>query len=95
MDWIAVFHVSRRWATPTHPSACRLAPLHEGAEGPSVVLVGGEDWIEYLNEGSNVKNLSGIPRRKLHPPGKGMVITQIALHWHSRNWETSTRFRFG
>jgi splicing factor 3B subunit 3 len=73
-------HVSRRWATPTHPSACCLAPLHGGAEGPSGVLVGGEDWIEYLHEGSNVKIISAIPRRKLHPPGKGVLITQLAVH---------------
>jgi|AntRauTorckE5430_2_1112549.scaffolds.fasta_scaffold02816_2 splicing factor 3B subunit 3 len=73
-------HVSRRWATPTHSSACCLAPLHGGAEGPSGVLVGGEDWIEYLHEGSNVKIISAIPRRKLHPPGKGVLITQLAVH---------------
>jgi len=42
------------------------------------VLIGGEDWIEYLHEGSNLKTISAIPRRKLHPPGKGVLITQLA-----------------
>ena len=45
-------HVSRRWATPTNPSACScLAPLHGELEGPSGELVGGEDWIDYLHKG--------------------------------------------
>jgi splicing factor 3B subunit 3 len=61
-------------------SARFLAPLYGGAEGPSGVLIGGEDWIEYLHEGSNLKTISAIPRRKLHPPGNGVLITQLAVH---------------
>lgn len=34
-------HVSRRWAKAVHSSACCLASLHGGADGPSGVLVGG------------------------------------------------------
>ncbi|CAB9518914.1 Splicing factor 3B subunit 3 [Seminavis robusta] len=44
-------HVSRRWATTTHRTACCLAALPGGNDGPGGVLVGGEDWIEYLHEG--------------------------------------------
>jgi len=73
-------HVSRRWATVAHSSACCLAPLHGGAEGPSGVLVGGEDWIEYLHEGCQEKIIAAIPRRKLHPPGKGILITCLTVH---------------
>ncbi len=44
-------HVSRRWATSTHRTACCLAALPGGADGPGGVLVGGENYIEYLHEG--------------------------------------------
>lgn len=74
-------HVSRRWAASTHPSACCLAPLHGGADGPSGVLIGGEDYIEYLHEGmTGDKIICAIPRRKLHPPNKGILITHLTVH---------------
>ncbi|KAL7443975.1 hypothetical protein ACHAXH_009885 [Discostella pseudostelligera] len=44
-------HVSRRWAVTTHRTACCLAALPGGADGPGGVLVGGENYIEYLHEG--------------------------------------------
>lgn len=93
-------HVSRRFATPTHRSACCLAALPGGADGPGGVLVGGEDWIEYLHEdmtsaaGADAMDVDGgsgskqkptkiicaLPRRSLHPPGKGVLITSIVVH---------------
>jgi len=84
-------HVSRRWATDTHRTACCLAALYGGKDGPSGVLVGGEDYIEYLHEGlassSNNQDEDGsdkivcaIPRRTLHPPNKGILITQMTVH---------------
>jgi len=86
-------HVSRRWATTAHRTACCLAALPGGADGPGGVLVGGEDWIEYLhenlaakpNEGMDtepkyVRVICAIPRRELHPSGKGILITKIAVH---------------
>lgn len=73
-------HVSRRWATCTHRKACCLAALHGGVDGPGGVLVGSEDWIEYLHEGSTSKIICAIPRRDLHPPNKGILITQITVH---------------
>ena len=39
-------HVSRRWATTVHRTACCLAAIPGGADGPSGVLVGGEDYID-------------------------------------------------
>jgi splicing factor 3B subunit 3 len=69
-------HVSRRWATVTQASACCLAAVPGGADGPSGVLVGSEDCIEYLNESTRV--VCAIPRRKLHT--KGILITTITLH---------------
>jgi splicing factor 3B subunit 3 len=86
-------HVSRRWATTAHRTACCLAALPGGADGPSGVLVGGEDWIEYLHESlavkpsdavdteqKNIRIMCAIPRRELHPSGKGVLITKIAVH---------------
>lgn len=73
-------HVSRRWAKQTHPSACCLVPLHGGAEGPSGVLVGGEDWIEYMHESLTEKIVCSFPRRKLHPSDKGILITKMTVH---------------
>lgn len=73
-------HVSRRWAKAVHPSACCLASLHGGADGPSGVLVGGEDWIEYIHEGLQEKIICTIPRRKLHPAQKGILITKMTVH---------------
>ena len=85
-------HVSRRWATSTVRSACCLAAIPGGADGPSGVLVGGEDYIEYLHEGmsppssSNGKSkitpkrlICAIPRRELHPKSKGILITTISV----------------
>lgn len=88
-------HVSRRWATTTHSTACCLAAVPGGADGPGGVLVGGEDWIEYLHEsftgstssssiasGSRAftKMACAIPRRKLHPTNKGILVTKITVH---------------
>ena len=101
-------HVSRRWATTAHRTACCLAAVPGGADGPGGVLVGGEDWIEYMHEtlvpknnkpsdlfvldGNNdsandkgarekdyTKVCCAIPRRALHPPSKGVLITTITV----------------
>lgn len=89
-------HVSRRWAALTHRSACCLAAIPGGmADGPGGVLVGGEDWIEYMHEKQPQKSATNndtnasvswtrivcaIPRRKLHPGNKGILVTKIAVH---------------
>jgi len=80
-------HVSRRWATAVHRTACCLAAVPGGGDGPSGVLVGGEDWIEYVHEtsatstgGSFDRIACAIPRRKLHPKDKGILVTAITLH---------------
>jgi splicing factor 3B subunit 3 len=91
-------HVSRRWATTTHRTACCLAALPGGADGPGGVLVGGEDWLEYLHESisskasddsSTVKTsrriVCAFPRRELHPEGKGILITKITVHRHKKS----------
>lgn len=95
-------HVSRRWATVAHRTACCLGAVPGGTDGPGGVLVGGEDWIEYLSETmpttalpssandmqtdnnqttkSSQKIICAFPRRELHPPDKGVLITTITVH---------------
>jgi splicing factor 3B subunit 3 len=84
-------HVSRRWATTAHRTACCLGALPGGADGPGGVFVGGEDWIEYVHESMSTKSESSegkesrrivcaTPRRELHPANKGILITKITVH---------------
>jgi len=86
-------HVSRRWATTSHRTACCLAAVPGGADGPSGVLVGGENYIEYVHEGMSAppsqtskggkmkpkRMICVIPRRELHPQNKGILITSITV----------------
>ncbi|KAL7490114.1 hypothetical protein ACHAW6_015826 [Cyclotella cf. meneghiniana] len=88
-------HVSRRWATTVHRSACCLAAIPGGADGPSGVLVGGEDYIEYLHQGmapppipkslgrsqplEPKRLICALPRRELHPNSKGILITHMTV----------------
>ena len=89
-------HVSRRWATTAHRTACCLVACPGGADGPGGVLVGGEDYIEYIHENlvvkavdTDEKSLDRIictfPRRELHPPEKGVLITTITVHKQKKN----------
>mmetsp|Transcript_10804 Transcript_10804/g.16593 ORF Transcript_10804/g.16593 Transcript_10804/m.16593 type:complete len:1302 (-) Transcript_10804:89-3994(-) len=86
-------HVSRRWARSVHRSAFCMAAVPGGADGPGGVLVGGEDWIEYLHESIAANNsdtadaqkksnriICTFPRRNLHPKEKGILITKITIH---------------
>ncbi|KAL7548666.1 hypothetical protein ACHAWF_011936 [Thalassiosira exigua] len=89
-------HVSRRWARTVHRTACCLAAVPGGADGPGGVLVGGEDYVEYLHEGMSAPPVPEgamdagagakpkriacpVPRRELHPPSKGVLITCITV----------------
>ena len=71
-------HVSRRWATPVPASACCLAALPQRA-----VLVGSEDTITYIHhDTSNTNTIVSckVPRRRLHPADKGILVTHICVH---------------
>lgn len=79
-------HVSRRWAVPTLRSACCLAAVPGGADGPSGVLVGCEDYVEYLHEGMRPSDgragkrlICALPRREIHPEKRGVLITSITV----------------
>jgi len=86
-------HVSRRWATATHRTASCLAAVPGGLDGPGGVLIGSEDWIEYMHETmqsdgdamdtdakTSRRIACAIPRRTLHPDSKGVLITHITVH---------------
>lgn len=70
-------HVSRRWAATIHPQACCLAAVVGGADGPSGVLIGAEDWIEYHAE-HGTPLAAAVPRRRLH--AGGLLVTKMIVH---------------
>ncbi|MGH7974399.1 MAG: mono-functional DNA-alkylating methyl methanesulfonate N-terminal domain-containing protein, partial [bacterium] len=80
-------HVSRRWASTVHRSACAIAAIPGGADGPSGVLVAGEDFIEYVHETlpNDRKVICAVPRRNSHPTNRSTLITQIVVHRQKRN----------
>lgn len=71
-------HVSRRWATKVLPTTICMASIPGGAEGPGGVFLGAEDYIQYLHEGAKI--VCAIPRRRLHPAEKGILVTHISVH---------------
>jgi splicing factor 3B subunit 3 len=73
-------HVSRRWAAKVPETSCCLAAIPGGADGPSGVLVGCEDFVLYMHEKSSETIACAVPRRNLHPEDKGILITIITLY---------------
>ncbi|KAL3806325.1 hypothetical protein ACHAXA_001065, partial [Cyclostephanos tholiformis] len=64
-------HVSRRWATTVHRTACCLASVPGGADGPGGVLVGGEDYVEYVHEGMALPTVQTQSSSSTSSGGKG------------------------
>jgi splicing factor 3B subunit 3 len=87
-------HVTRKWATTVSPTATCLAAVPGGGDGPGGVLVGSEDFIEYVHDtrssssSATSKDLGrmivAIPRRKLHPSNKGILIQSIVVQRQKR-----------
>ncbi|KAL7567604.1 hypothetical protein ACA910_000200 [Epithemia clementina (nom. ined.)] len=85
-------HVSRRWASRTLNGACCLAAVPGVADGgPGGVLVGSEDWLEYLHDTLDIDTMGGVlrvsgriccalPRRRLHPKDRSILVTNITVH---------------
>jgi len=74
-------HVSRIWAIRVHRSACCLAAVPGGVDNPGGVLVGGEDFIHYHHDAHDTSKFmsAAVPRRLLHPEGKGVLIQSITV----------------
>lgn len=76
-------HVSRKWATSAIQStACCLAAVPGGGNGPGGVLIGSEDWIEYVHNTQSPAQgpiKCRIPQRRF-PQRSGTLVTQITLY---------------
>lgn len=72
-------HVTRRWSEPVSRTANLLASVPGGEDGPSGVLVCGENWIAYKHEG-HAEVRAPIPRRDSYPGERGLLVTAVATH---------------
>ena len=73
-------HLSRKWAVSVPPTACCLAALPGGAEGPSGVLVGSENFLSYYHPDLSEPVHSVVPRRSLEPSTRGVLMTHLVIH---------------
>lgn len=72
-------HVVRKWSEAISRTANLLLPVPGGDDGPSGVLICGENWVSYKHQGhSEVR--TAIPRRKDLSPEKGVLITCCTFH---------------
>ena len=74
-------HVVRKWSEPISTTSNLLFTVPGGTEGPSGVLICGENWISYKNQG-HVEVRTPIPRRHDLPVNRGVLIT---CGWLNRN----------
>jgi splicing factor 3B subunit 3 len=72
-------HVTRRWSEPVARTANLLCAVPGGGEGPSGVLVCGENWVAYKHEG-HAEVRAPLPRRVGFPPERGLLVTCAATH---------------
>jgi len=72
-------HVVRKWSEPIARTANILLAVPGGDDGPSGVLVCGENWISYKNQGHAEVRVA-LPRRFDMPSTRGVLITYGVLH---------------
>jgi len=72
-------HVSRKWATVVPPTSICLAALPGGAEGPSGVLVGSENYVSYYHS-DNADGVHCVLPRRSWETKRPILITQIQVH---------------
>eukprot|EP01035_Chromulina_nebulosa_P017475 gene17475-23027_t len=72
-------HVVRKWSEPISRTANILLPVPGGDDGPSGVIICGEDWISYKHQ-NHMEIRAPIPRRYDQPNTKGLLITTGTLH---------------
>ena len=77
-------HVSRKWASNVRDTACCLAAVPGGSDGPSGVLVGSENVIAYYHSESNKPVECIIPQRQWEAQtgacARGILVTAITVH---------------
>ena len=71
-------HVVRKWSEPISRTAFLLFTVPGGDDGPSGVLICGENWISYKHQG-HLEIRTAIPRRADLPKQKGVLITNGTL----------------
>jgi splicing factor 3B subunit 3 len=72
-------HVVRKWSEPISRTANLLLAVPGGDEGPSGVLICGENWVCYKNQGHGEVR-TALPRRRDMPVQRGLLITSAAVH---------------
>lgn len=72
-------HVVRKWSEPISRTANFLLTVPGGDDGPSGVLICGENWISYKNQG-HVEVRAAVPRRHNLPVSRGVLIVTGTVH---------------
>ena len=74
-------HVVRKWAEPVDRTSCKLLQVPGGADGPSGVLVCGQDNITYRNSNQDAFRVP-VPRRRgiLEDPERKRQVIAGVMH---------------
>jgi splicing factor 3B subunit 3 len=72
-------HVVRKWSEPISRTANFLLAVPGGDTWPSGVLICGENWVSYKNQG-HIEVRAALPRRHDLPPERGVLITAGTVH---------------
>ena len=72
-------HVVRKWSEPVSRTANLLLTVPGGDDGPSGVLICGENWVSYKHQG-HVEVRAPLPRRRDMPKERGLLITTGTMH---------------
>jgi len=73
-------HLSRKWAVPVPPTSCCLVALPGGADGPSGVIIGSENFLSYYHPDLSSPLHCVVPRRSLEPATRGVLMTHLVVH---------------
>ena len=72
-------HVVRKWSEPISRTSNLLLSVPGGDDGPSGVLICGENWISYKHQG-HVEVRTALPRRADMPIERGLLITAATMY---------------
>jgi splicing factor 3B subunit 3 len=72
-------HVVRKWSEPISRTANILLPVPGGDDGPSGVLICGENWVSYKHQGHKEVR-TALPRRHDMTPERGLLIVSATSH---------------
>lgn len=72
-------HVVRKWSEPISRTAFMLFAIPGGDDGPSGMLITGENWVSFKHQGHD-EIRTALPRRKDLPVERGVLITAGAIH---------------